>query len=486
MYYAYRGGLLEDTKDHGKCTAGKCFAYQIDPQVYETKHATPNCDCDHIEPPTDKVRSILSSGGLPIISFASPINSYQDFDIDVIEASDEIMSNSLPGCQLRHLRDLVANCLWQHGIKYGLRVQLWIDTLCVPLDEPLRGRAIELIKDTFEGANEVLVLDGRLRTLSSKVDYIENAMRVACSGWLGRLWTYLEGVLAKKLTFQFADDALDIRFWILGSFKDKSAQLWNFTGTECIQFYWLLRRLDRYDSTQRVARLWNALQWRSTSRTSDETICVASLFKLDLSEILRTPVEKRMTKLLEMQQWFPPGIIFMDAERLAEEGFGWAPKSFLARQPNELGLLNDERPPTRYNGIGLLVQYPGFLLTVAKQPLSATFFMLDKDRNTVHLMMQYGGVEGHSSASKLKCPAIISSRDPSYAPETVSILVDIIHDEDGCKHARIAGRGVLRKDQTNTYDGHVEGLAIEAELDVDEYLYATATSVPIDQQWCLV
>jgi hypothetical protein len=500
MYYIYRSGLLRGTKDHDSCIAGRCVAYQIDPQSYETSHVSKGCVCDHIELPMEKIRSILSSGGVPVISFASPVTSYNDFDLDVVEASDEILyvaishvwsdglgnpkSNSLPKCQLRELRDNVASCLWEQGVKDGHRVQLWIDTLCVPLDEPLRGRAIELIKTTFENAIEVLVLDGHLKTLSANVDYIENLIRVTCSGWLRRLWTYLEGVSARKLVFQFADGVTDLRVWRYAMFKDNSTQLWNFTAVESSQFYWLLRLLSQYDSTQRVARLWNALQWRSTSRASDETICVASLFGLDLAEILRTPKEKRMRKLLEMQQWFPPGIIFMNAERLDDEGFGWAPKSFLSRQSTELALLNDEKPPTCYNGIGLPVQYPGFLLSISKRPLCATFLVVDKDHESVHLVMHQD--DRSSSLNTLRNPAIISSRDPSYAPETVSILVDIEREEDSCKYARFVARVVVRKEQADLYISHTEGLQSEAELEVDEYLYGIATSLPTDQQWCII
>lgn len=241
MYYAYRSGHLHDGKDHGECTTKQCVAHQINLQMYQTAHLTPECSCEHVQAPMEKANRILSNGGIPIISFNAPLTSYENLDIDAVDASDEVQyiaishvwsdglgnpkSNSLPRCQIQYLRDRTLNCLWTQGRKDAKRVQLWIDTLCVPLDEPLRGRAIELIKDTFGRASEILVLDGRLKSLSREVPYTENMMRVTCSIWLRRVWTFLEGVLAKKLVFQFADGQVEIRYWIYDRFRDKSIDL---------------------------------------------------------------------------------------------------------------------------------------------------------------------------------------------------------------------------------------------------------------------
>lgn len=504
MYYAYRSGLLRDRKDHTKCSEDRCAAYHVDPTTYRTAHVGENCDCTYIEAPMAKIRQILSEGSFPVITISSTSSGVE---IDAISPSPGLIytaishvwsdglgnprSNSLPRCQLQYLMNKV---LWRRASadkKESQVARLWIDTLCVPLDEPLRGRAIELIKTTFAGASEVLVLDARLQKLSFVVHYTESLMRIKLSSWIRRLWTFLEGVLARNLYFQFADASVDIRVWQLDRYKDASTNLWNFLPVEASQVYWILRRLDRLDSSQRVSRLWDALQWRSTSRMSDESICVASLFELDLSQIVRTPQDQRMHVLIQLQQWFPQGIIFMDADRLETPGLRWAPKSFLAQQPSELGLLNDERPAVRYNEHGLPVVYPGFLLTVPKQPLCSTFFAVDEENASTYLISGRHQATGKwrdmFSPHVLHRPAVIMSRDVAQASQSDAIIVDIVREESGCLYATFVARVNIKRttDMRISYAHHADSLRQEAELELDEYLYASATPLPSDQEWCV-
>lgn len=504
MYYAYRSGLLRDRKDHAKCSEDSCAVYQVDTTTYKTAHVGENCDCPYIEAPMGKVRQILSEGSFPVITISSTSSGLV---VDAVKPSPGVVytaishvwsdglgnprSNALPGCQLQYIMEKV---LWRRASadkKESQVARLWIDTLCVPLDEPLRGRAIELIKTTFAGASEVLVFDARLQKLSALVHYTESLMRIKLSSWFRRLWTFLEGVLARNLYFQFADGSIDMRVWQFDRYEDTSTNLWNLLPVEASQVYWILRRLDRLDSSQRISRLWDALQWRSTSRMSDESICVASLFELDLGQIVRTPQEQRMHLLIQLQKWFPQGIIFMDTDRLETPGLRWAPKSFLARQSSELGLLNDERPAVRYTEHGLPVVYPGFLLTVPKRPLCSTFLAVDEENaSTYQVAGRHQAMEkwrDNFSPHVLTRPAIITSRQVTQNSQSDAILVDIVREEHGCLYATFVARTFVSK-TTNmrlSYAQHAEHLRQEAELEVDEYLYASAVSLPSDQQWCV-
>jgi hypothetical protein len=505
MYYAYRADLLQDGRNHEKCNTDGCVAYQIDPRTYKTLHKSRTCTCEHVEPPINKIKSILAKGGFPLISFASPITSCDDLNIDVIEASSDVpfvaishvwsdglgnpSSNSLPKCQLRYLRARVTDGLWEQGAKGASRVHLWIDTLCIPLEEPLRGRAVESIKKTFECATEVLVLDSKLKNLSRSTPYTENLMRVSCTGWLRRLWTFLEGVLAKKLMFQFVDGAVEVRVWMYECYKDLSTNLWNLVPVDASQFYWLLRSLNRHDTSKRFARIWNALQWRSTSRASDESICVASLFGLDLPEIVRAPVEQRMKRLLEMQEWFPPGIVFMDGERMQEDGLGWAPKSFMARRENEFGLLDAESLPAYFDEHGLYVTFSGFLVKPTQRPLSDIFFLLNEDSGSTYLVQWQR--ERHSmkwdvlGPHVLRRPAILTSRDAAHKAESVGILVNIYREEDECLYVKFKARILVRTEPAAEYAHHFDSYQGEALADIDEFLYAIGTPFASDQQWCV-
>lgn len=218
---------------------------------------------------------------------------------------------------------------------------------------------------------------------------------------------------------------------------------------------------------------------------SDEGICVASLFGLNLPEIVRTPNERRTRKILEMQQWFPPGIIFMNAERLGEEGFRWAPRSFIARQSTELALLHDEQPPACFNKFGLIVKYTGFLLNISRRPLCHNFIRVDERSESAYTVLAPLPPLNTIDINIHRHPTIISSRDPEQVPESVAIVVDVEREEDEYLYVRFGTRVIVRKEPTNLYDQHVKHFKYENDLDVDEYLYTATQFLPQGQQWCV-
>src|SRR5436305_1924174 len=81
-----------------------------------------------------------------------------------------------------------------------------------------------------------------------------------------------------------------------------------------------------------IISLCNALEYRTTSRPSDEAMCLTSIMGLDVGKVVQVggSSESRMrafyTQLLEI----PPTILFHRGERLQADGFRWAPLSFLS------------------------------------------------------------------------------------------------------------------------------------------------------------
>ena len=94
---------------------------------------------------------------------------------------------------------------------------LWIDTLCVPLDRDHRKTAIKRLKDTYQKAKSVLVLDKRL--LRFGPHDIERRVQLLCSDWMRRLWTMQEGLLAQKLYIVFEEGPV-----ALEDFLDEKSQ----------------------------------------------------------------------------------------------------------------------------------------------------------------------------------------------------------------------------------------------------------------------
>ncbi len=64
--------------------------------------------------------------------------------------------NSLPFCQIKRLQELVQEST-------GKPLPFWIDTICVPLEERLRGKAIANMAKVYRSAAAVLVLTAQFR-----------------------------------------------------------------------------------------------------------------------------------------------------------------------------------------------------------------------------------------------------------------------------------------------------------------------------------
>lgn len=64
-----------------------------------------------------------------------------------------------------------------------------------------------MMKETYEKAHKVLVLDAELEAVPLG-DTVEMMLRVCLSGWMRRLWTLQEGVLAAHLYVKFQDGNL--------------------------------------------------------------------------------------------------------------------------------------------------------------------------------------------------------------------------------------------------------------------------------------
>jgi len=63
----------------------------------------------------------------------------------------------------------------------------------VSVTQPLRNKAITLMRETIEEADAVLVLDSLLLATSINEGFIICVLKTICCKSLRRLWTYQEG-----------------------------------------------------------------------------------------------------------------------------------------------------------------------------------------------------------------------------------------------------------------------------------------------------
>jgi hypothetical protein len=194
-----------------------------------------------------------------------------------------------------------------------------------------------------------------------------------------------------------------------------------------------------------------------------------------------------MSKLLDMQSLFPPGIIFMGGARMQKDGLRWAPTSFMTNRENEYALLDAELEPAYFDGSGLQVNYPGFILHPRKSPLNDAFYLLDRKAESVYLVHRMLDPDILPWKDVAPCQyshsAIICNHAATDEEDARGILVAVDDDEDGCLQVRFQCRLDILKQPLNDWARHKEGIEIEISTDLDEYLYLEGEPLPPDHQW---
>ena len=348
MYYASLLDIPGDGKDHKECNVRECLHMTVDEKTYKTQHKTqdashlPHCPLTVLDRAAI-IRS-LRSKSVPLLRIREADST--KVEIEVVPYNENIKyvaishvwahglgnveGNWLHGCQIRRLASLVA-ALYSFSCT-ETDVYFWIETICVPRrnekdDADYRRTAIDLINDTYQNADKVLVLDDQIARSTSRATPEESLLRILSSGWMTRLWTLQEGLLAGKLRFQFRERALDAEDMLSDIMPIHHSSVW----MEAYEFFSSLRTLKILPPRKKLRYLWNYLQWRSTSHSSDETICLSVLVGQQPSKGIGLPHTERMKIFLGKMDGIPSDIVFMPGPRLSEDGWRWAPTSFMAR-----------------------------------------------------------------------------------------------------------------------------------------------------------
>ena len=365
---------------HEKCSESECLALQISDSDYETKHVEScpkDSSCNTVTIDQGRLSRILFSSGIPILymSFSSEATTprlhvldYNSHPRDFIAISHvwahglgNPTENALPSCQLYRLNDLCDSS----SPVVGKRPAFWIDTLCIPVAVPnARKLAITRLSSIFQLACRVLVLDADLQRSSKNCSRTELATRVICCGWMRRLWTLQETVMAegeaeaRKVYIWFLEGALE-----LNSIGGKSVNSFHNTEDAVSK---LFSSIPQFMSRDRAFNsLMSALRYRTTSKKEDEALCIASILGFDQQQIRaiagEDTAEARMQKMYTLIGDIPASVLFNRSSRkLGQKGFGWAPASLLG-SGSYLDFLDGNA--ARCDDRGLHVQFPGFIIT---------------------------------------------------------------------------------------------------------------------------
>ena len=234
---------------HDECTEQACVGNNVDMINYTTRHAIPDCKCQHVSIPLQDMRDIIRTGGVPLVL----VHETADHSVQLrvtrmthrtpFVAFSHVWSdglgnpsaNSLPECQLRRLSKYVYSTSMapQAGFMRGIVnfeaaswdfntvstnsvVQhFWLDTLCIPVGDAfndLKMRAVNQMAAIYSNAVQVPVLDSTLESVAANdpgITTCEILARICASPWMNRCWTFQEGSLSRTAKFQCLDGAFD-------------------------------------------------------------------------------------------------------------------------------------------------------------------------------------------------------------------------------------------------------------------------------------
>jgi hypothetical protein len=168
-----------DALDHSACTKTLCKVEKVENDSYDTKHV-PGCEkCDWVDADAEQSVRILKDGrSYPQIDPYGPLKPsgalyFQAYESEIKTPYVAIVhvwsdglgnphKNSIPHCQFLQLSRHVAS-IPPEPSQQKLS-SFWLDTICCPVkdDSEPQNTAIAKMKDTYEKASAVLVLDASL------------------------------------------------------------------------------------------------------------------------------------------------------------------------------------------------------------------------------------------------------------------------------------------------------------------------------------
>ncbi|KAB2572121.1 hypothetical protein DBV05_g9258 [Lasiodiplodia theobromae] len=463
MYLASLLDPPDPTKNHTTCTRAKCLAYQMNKGTYVHKHVREGCTCEELTIDSDQLCRILQDGSFPVVKPMDPRRSSTSLELEAYSSNTEYVAishvwsdgmgnpkrNAVAKCQMERIFNSIKElpgCTSQTPI--------WLDTLCCPVaPKDVKRLAIARMRDTYDLAASVLVLDKQLQGLPhSQLSPVEQVVRIWCSGWTGRLWTWQEGFLADRLYFQFNDGIFDVNTlqthyltghrYDLYSTRDSAMLMTMIRGS--------LSKTPEKDPTRlRLDGVVDGLQGRSTSVPDDEGLCLGALMGCDVLKILDAKPLPLMCGFWQQCPVIPREILFWKGPRLSQPGFRWAPITLTnhgGRQLDPSPITASEKTGTVVPS-GLLIRAPAILLgDVLDQPLCRDFYVVDHNGESIWRAKQDCDAEERPALEDkaeryIKVALLLHERvtERSRTAVTYGTLVYVYAEKDGMLFARRGG-----------------------------------------------
>lgn len=369
-------------RGHSGCSNTRCMANDTllaEGGRYSSAHwksCTGSLNCVFLGPEPQKIRDIIESGGIPLISIECGKDGR--LKLDAIKATGRSKyiavshvwsgglgnphENSLPSCQIHRLFDMWPELISKTHSKPArgiwrwpkpTKALFWMDTLCIPLGKEhfyLKMRAINSMAKTYANAQAIIIFDHELQQTSHfDMPVSQIVGLIACSAWMSRCWTFQEGAMAKKWLLQFEDGIWcldDIQEDPLSRREDHSAL---HELVELLKFFANVPRListvNQRTFSQRkfeakialFSQVWNGLCTRSTTKREDLISIIAIILDFRPAELLRIPAENRLLSLICAQEVLPLSLIYRERLGLKDwsEAYQWLP-STIEEKPIEV------------------------------------------------------------------------------------------------------------------------------------------------------
>ena len=387
-YYASLLGPRKEIRDHSACSDVACMAFQIDENVYRTKHVSKECNCQYASVSPEELTAVIQKpNGIPLVRFMDGRLHVVEWSADVPYAAishvwadglGNPVCNGLPICQLSRLQDRVNNLTASNHC-------FWMDTLCIPVGpEHARSRkmAIARMQGIYESAALTLVLNAELDNRSCGRDPQELAFRIAHNSWWRRLWPLQEGVTSSRLLFQFDDGTVDPEVLL----HQGSTTEFNIAQRILRETLEPLKNFNLFKIEPKETRVFSVLRTvarRSTSHPEDEAVCLATILGIgapELEEIIHEPAETKLLKFILKQRYFPSDCVFFIAPRMTEDGYRWAPLRFVSRawEGSEFN-IGISSPLGNADIGGFHVSYPGLTFDKSHLPSEPKDKLLFRD-----------------------------------------------------------------------------------------------------------
>ena len=402
--------LTDAAAGRQSCTGYQCFANQVRLEDYKTKHDAAckvdasGATCGFLAADHRQMFEWLKKGTLPLALYTDDppkLRMYSSAARTRYVAISHVWAqglgnqnaNALPRCQLRRLSAMV-NELYPSSQR---PVPFWIDTLSCPTEpEEATSLAIVQMRNTYAGADKVLVIDSYVNMDTARMSDAEMLLRIFCSGWTTRLWTLQEGALDRDLYFRVRDINLNlaavrarVRADPQGAGLDVEEVL------EELGLGWFSLNAQPSTVGQRLIIIARAVRHRATSVAEDEALCLGTLAGIDMELLAdpKVPPQERMRVFWEQFEAPPSMLVFWEGENLDQIGYRWAPKSFL-------GLAGAQVPGVQWSGFyermereqtklikgsGLEIQAAGLLMGVQDGMIGDVFWVRIEEGIWLHV-----------------------------------------------------------------------------------------------------